>query len=239
MSFSPLGNSLLDSIPPKKPKNKFRSSFWKKRGLYFELEREKTIRRYKNIYFNGHLWCKYHTNTTSIPTKSPSLSMKVHVLTNHKCLSKSRQRLQNFYGALIWTDPVRIEKTTGYSGREMNEIYWKLVSRAAHPLINQLLWLKRNETELQFGLNNFHSGLTKATSLVDSNFSFWLVADFSFVEKYGQKMIFHKVQFGFISSIIQDRSGSYYRKERQLRVPPYIGLVPFIGMVRQFGKSLI
>ena len=49
--------------------------------------------------------------------------------------------------------------------------------QAAHrfPLINQLLWLKRNETELQFGLNNFHSGLTKATSLVDSNFSFWLV----------------------------------------------------------------
>lgn len=55
----------------------------------------------------------------------------------------------------------------------------------------------------------------------------------------GQKMIFHKVQFGFISSIIQDRSGSYYRKERQLRVPPYIGIVPFIGMVRQFGKSLM
>jgi len=53
----------------------------------------------------------------------------------------------------------------------------------------------------------------------------------------GQKMIFDKVQFGFISSIIQDRSGSYYRKERQLPVPPYIGLVPFIGLVRhQFGK---
>ena len=65
---------------------------------------------------------------------------------------------QNFYAIFIRTAPVRIEKTTGYSGREMNEIYWKLVSRAAHPLINQLLWLKRNETELQFGLNNFHSG---------------------------------------------------------------------------------
>ena len=45
---------------------------------------------------------------------------------------------------------------------------------------------------------------------------------------FRQKMIFDKVQFGFISSIIQDRSGSYYRKERQLPVPPYIGLVPFM-----------
>ena len=91
----PLWGTLFSTPSPQKnQKTNSDHHFGKKRGLYFELEREKTIRRYKNIYFNGHLWCKYHTYTTSIPTKSPSLSMKVHVLTNNKCLSKSRQRLE-------------------------------------------------------------------------------------------------------------------------------------------------
>ena len=141
---------------------------------------------------------------------------------------------QNFYAIFIRTAPVRIEKTTGYSGREMNEIYWKLVSRAAHPLINQLLWLKRNETELQFGLNNFHSGFWRKPpywSILIFLSDWFNFAEFSLADEnmiFRQKMIFDKVQFGFISSIIQDRSGSYYRKERQLPVPPYIGLVPFM-----------
>lgn len=92
--FFPFGELSSRLHPPKKTKKQIQIIILEKRGLYFELEREKTIRRYKNIYFNGHLWCKYHTNTTSIPTKSPSLSMKVHVLTNHKCLSKNRQERQ-------------------------------------------------------------------------------------------------------------------------------------------------
>ena len=110
------------------------------------------------------------------------------------------------------------------------------------------MWLKRNETELQFGLNNFHSGFGRKPPhcsiliFLSDWFNLTDFADFSLVDKImisGQKMIFDKVQFGFISSIIQDRSGSYYRKERQLLIPPYIGLVPFIDMVRQFGKSLM
>ena len=154
---------------------------------------------------------------------------------------------QNFYAIFIRTAPVRIEKTTGYSGREMNEIYWKLVSRAAHPLINQLLWLKRNETELQFGLNNFHSGFWRKPpywSILIFLSDWFNFAEFSLADEnmiFRQKMIFDKVQFGFISSIIQDRSGSYYRKERQLPVPPYIGLVPFtmVWYVISLKKSLM
>ena len=236
--FFPFGELSSRLHPPKKTKKQIQIIILEKRGLYFELEREKTIRRYKNIYFNGHLWCKYHTNTTSIPTKSPIWRWKSKIPP-----PVTINVYQNFYGIFIQTDPVRIEKTTGYSGREMNEIYWKLVSRAAHPLINQLLWFERNETELQFGLNNFHSGFWRKPphwSILIFLSDWFNFADFSLANENmisEEKMIFDKVQFGFISSIIQNRSGSYYRKERQLPVPPYIGLVPFIGLVRhQFGK---
>ena len=98
------------------------------------------------------------------------------------------------------------------------------------------------KTELQFGLNHFHSGLTKpphwsilifvsdwVTAILFDRY-FHLVVFKLIDRKMILNLIFDKVQFGFISSIIQDRSGSYYRKERQLLLLPYVGLVPLVTM---------
>ena len=71
MSFSPLGNSLLDSIPQKTKKQIQIIILEKKRTVLRTWKRKHHKKIYKK-YFNGHLWCKFHTHTnTSIPQHYP------------------------------------------------------------------------------------------------------------------------------------------------------------------------
>ena len=161
--FFPFGELSSRLHPPKNQKTNSDHHFGKKRTVLRTWKRKHHKKIYKK-YFNGHLWCKFHTHTnTSIPQHYPQnpvyqwksilnlqssntfllLAIIAYRPDYFRCLfanydyhkiveSGLNRNLQanhwtDFGEAYLRTKPVEPSEPAGYSGREMYEIYWKLV----------------------------------------------------------------------------------------------------------------